>query len=174
MSASQEQLPRPPSSIAVGVLATVTMDAALVLAGRLGGEAFTCDKLAPEIIGRWAGALCRGKWRHDDIVAEPKTHGELAMGLATHYVTGFSLTSAYFGLVRLARVRPGPLKATAFGAATALLPFLILYPSWGYGWFGRRSDDAVKMTRIMILGHTAFGAGIGVWTEVLSRRAPVD
>lgn len=174
MSASQEQLPRSPSSIAVGVLATVTMDAALLLAGRLGGEAFTCDKLAPEIIGRWAGALCRTRLRHDDIVAEPKIPGEAAIGLATHYVTGVSLTAAYFRLVRLARARPGPLKATAFGAATALLPFLILYPSWGYGWFGRRSDDAAKLTRIMVLGHTAFGAGIGIWTEVLLRRAPVD
>lgn len=167
MSASREQRPQPPSSIAVGVLATAIMDAALLLAGRFGGEAFTCDKLSPEIIGRWAGALCRGKMRHDDIVAEPKLPGELAMGLGTHYVTGVSLTAAYFQLLRLTRMRPGPLKATAFGAATALLPFLVLYPSWGYGWFGRRSDDAERMARIMLVGHTAFGAGIGLWTKVL-------
>jgi len=164
---------RPPllrTSLAVGVLATVTMDAAMVLAARLGGEAFSSDKLAPEMIGRWAAGLARGRLRHDDIVAEPPQPGEAAIGMATHYATGLALTFAYLVTMRSLGRRPGLVSATGYGVATALLPFLILYPSWGYGCCGRRSDEAGRLARVMLLGHTAFGAGIGVWSLVLGRR----
>jgi hypothetical protein len=154
-----------PSSVVIGVLATITMDAAFVAASRLGGEAFTTDKIGPELVGRWAGGLARGRWRHDDIAAEPGLRGEAAIGLATHYATGVALTYAYLLALRRLGRRPGAVTATAYGAATALLPFLIMYPSWGYGCCGRRSGDAARMARVMLLGHTVFGAGIGVWAS---------
>jgi len=40
----------------------------------------------------------------------------------------------------------------------------IMYPSMGYGCCGRRSGDARRLGSIMLLGHAAFGAGIGLWT----------
>jgi len=39
-----------------------------------------------------------------------------------------------------------------------------MYPSMGYGCCGRDSGDARRLRSIMLLGHTAFGAGIGLWT----------
>ena len=39
-----------------------------------------------------------------------------------------------------------------------------MYPSMGYGCCGRRSGDARRLGSIMLLGHAAFGAGIGLWT----------
>jgi hypothetical protein len=155
------------AGLSVGVLATVTMDAAFVLASRLGGEAFTSEKTSAEFIGRWAGNLARGRWRHVDIAAERPLRGEAAIGIATHYATGIVLTECYLVALRRLGLKPDPLKAMAFGVATSLLPLLILYPSWGYGWFGLRSDEASRMLRIMLLGHIAFGGGIGLWTSVL-------
>ena len=93
--------------------------------------------------------------------------GELCMGLATHYLTGIVLTQVYVVALRRLGLRPDPPKALAFGVATSLLPLLILYPSWGYGWFGLRSDEASRMLRVMLLGHIAFGGGIGLWTALL-------
>ena len=52
-----------------GVLATITMDVAMVAASGLGGKAFTSDRLGPEMIGRWAAGLLRGRWRSGDISA---------------------------------------------------------------------------------------------------------
>jgi len=170
MGAAENKPPLLRTSLAVGVLATVTMDAAFVLASRLGGEAFTSEKAGPEPVGRWAADLARGRLRHDDIGAEPEQPGEVAIGLATHYVTGVALTYAYLLTMRGLGRRPGLLSATGYGVATALLPFLILYPSWGYGWFGLRADDAGRMARVMLLGHTVFGAGIGAWALALERR----
>ncbi len=97
--------------------------------------------------------------------------GEAAIGLATHYLTGIALTAVYLSALRRLGLRPSPFKATAFGVVTALLPELILYPSWGYGWFGLRCVEAGRLTRIMLLGHTAFGAGIGLWTALLLKKA---
>jgi hypothetical protein len=159
-----------PESVTVGVLATLSMDAFFLAASRLGGERFTSDKVGPELAGRWAAGLARGQYRHEDIATEPECRGEVALGMAVHYLTGVILTQAYLGALRRAGVRPSVPSATAFGVASALLPTLVMYPSWGLGAFALRSADASRLLRIMLLGHTAFGAAIGVWTGVVSRR----
>ena len=48
---------RVPAGVPAGVLATITMDVAMVAAERLGGSAFTSDRLGPDMIGRWAAGL---------------------------------------------------------------------------------------------------------------------
>jgi hypothetical protein len=35
----------------------------------------------------------------------------------------------------------------------------------GYGWFGLRSVEAGRLNRIMLVGHIAFGVGIGLWAR---------
>ena len=148
---------------AVGVAATVTMDVAMVAAARLAADAFASEKNSPEAIGRWAARLCRGRWRSADMSAEPPVRGELWMGLAAHYLTGVALTEVYFTMLRRSGLRPGVPGAVAYGLATAVLPLLVMYPSMGYGWCGLRSGDARRLVCSMLLGHAAFGAGIGVW-----------
>ncbi len=142
----------------------------MVAAGRLGGSAFTSDRLGPDVIGRWAADLVRGRWRHDDIRSEPARRGELAVGILTHYGTGVILTEAFLLLPRRGNGRPSFPAATAFGIATAALPLLVLFPSLGYGWFGLRSGEAARLDRIMLVGHTAFGVGIGLWAPRFAKR----
>lgn len=146
---------------AAGALATVTMDATMVLAGMAGGPSFNSDRLAPEMIGRWAAGLLRGQFRHQDISVEGPIRGELALGLVTHYATGIGLTAAFMLARRRAAGRFR--EAVAYGVATSVLPLMVLFPSLGYGWFGTRSGEALRLTRIMLVGHVAFGAGIGIW-----------
>ncbi len=86
---------RVPACVPVGVLATITMDAAMVAAGRLGESASTSDRYGPDVIGRWVTDSVRGRWRHGNITREPGRRGELALGLLTHYVTGIVLTQVY-------------------------------------------------------------------------------
>jgi hypothetical protein len=159
-----------PIGVPAGILATVTMDVAMVAAARYGGRSFQSDRLGPEVIGRWAAGLLRGRMRHRDIMLEPAQRGELALGIATHYFTGIALTEAFVLLTSDANRRPGFLRAVGYGIATSLLPFLILFPSQGFGWFGSRSGEAARIGRTMVLGHTAFGLGIGLWTPFFARR----
>jgi hypothetical protein len=148
------------------------MDGAMLAAGRLGGDAWASDRLGPGVIGRWAAALMRGRWRHDDIAAEPARRGELALGLLTHYVTGIVLTEAFLLPPRRGASQPCLLRAIGFGVATSVLPLLVLYPSLGYGPFGLRTGEAARLDRIMLLGHVAFGMGIAMWAPRFVERAP--
>lgn len=155
--------------VAVGVLATLTMDAAFAAMSGLGGASFASDKTGPDLVGRWAAGLAGGRLRHDDIAEEPHIPGEVAMGLATHYLTGVALSGTYFTLLRRCGLRPNMLLALGFGAASTLLPLLILHPSYGYGCCARRTAEAARIARIIFIGHVAFGAGIGVWSAALRK-----
>jgi hypothetical protein len=157
--------------VLVGVLSTLTMDAAFLAASRAGGARFTSDKVGVELVGRWAAGLARGRQRHEDLAAEPPVRGEAGIGLAVHQLTGILLTLAYQeALTRSAR-RPGVGSGAVYGAATALLPLLLMYPSWGLGPFGLRSGECAKLVRLMLIGHTVFGAAIGMWSRILLARA---
>ena len=161
---------RVPAGVPGGVLATITMDGAIVAASSLGGSAFTADRLGPDMIGRWAAGLLRGRWRRSDISREPVIRGELALGLATHYVTGVALTQAFLLAPRRWRGRRSFLAGTVYGISTAVLPLLVMFPSMGYGWSGLRSGEAVRLIRIMLVGHVAFGIGIGLWAPRFAGR----
>jgi hypothetical protein len=173
MGVRRTRLQRVPAGVPAGVLATITMDMAMVAASSLGGSTFTSDRLDVNVIGRWAAGLVRGQFRHDDILIEPARRGELGLGILTHYGTGIILTQAFVLLRRRVDGRPGFAAGTAFGIATAALPLLVMFPSMGYGWFGRRSGEAVRVNRIMLLGHTAFGVGIGLWAPRFAQRRPL-
>ena len=163
---------RVPAGVPAGVLATVTMDGAMVAAGILGGSAFNSDRLGPDMIGRWAAGLLRGRWRRTDISREPAVRGELALGLATHYVTGVALTQAFLLAPRRWRGSRSFLAGTAYGISTAVLPLLVMFPSMGYGWSGLRSGEAGRLLRIMLVGHIAFGVGIGLWAPRFAEHRP--
>jgi len=158
------------AAVCVGVGATLVMDASMFLASRLAPEVLATEKIDVNLIGRWVGGLGRGPRRDRDITGAPAIPGEVALGLATHYLTGMALTQVYFAsLERLGRT-PGPVKATAFGLATSTLPLLIMFPSMGYGFAGRHSGDARRLSSMMLLGHTAFGAGIGLCSVACQAR----
>jgi len=162
-----------PAGVPAGVLATVIMDVAIVAAGSLGGRAFTSERTDVDVIGRWVAGLVRGQWRRADITSEPAQRGEVALGFLTHYGTGVILTQAFLLLPRRGDGRPTFLGGTAFGIATAVLPLLVMFPSMGYGWFGLRSGEAARIGRIMLVGHIAFGVGIGLWApRFAERRSP--
>ena len=171
MDGERARARRIPAGIPAGVLATMTMDLAMVAAARFGGTAFTSERVSPNVIGRWAAGLLRGRLRHRDILTEPAAPGELALGIATHYATGIVLTQAFLMMPRRGNA-PSFLGATGYGVATAVLPLLILYPSLGYGWFGLRSGEAARLSRTMLLGHVAFGLGIGLWAPRFAGRRP--
>ncbi len=159
-----------PAGVPVGALATLGMDAAMLAAARYGRGAFSSDLIGPEVIGRWAAGLMRGRWRHDDIMTEPRQRGELGLGILTHYATGVALAQVFLTLARSGGRNPTLLEATGYGVATSVLPLLVLFPSLGYGWLGLRSGDAARIDRAMLLGHVAFGLGIGLWASRLAPR----
>ena len=153
-----------PAGVCVGVGATLVMDASMVLASRLAPEVLASEKLDVNLIGRWVGGFRRGPRQGEDITMAPAVPGEVALGLATHYATGIALTQVYLASLQRLGVQSSLGRATMFGVATSALPLLVMFPSMGYGVGGRQSTDRWRMRSVMLLGHTAFGAGIGLCT----------
>jgi hypothetical protein len=154
---------------AIGVLATVTMDCAFVVAARLRPGVLDPPETGPDLVGRWAHGVVGGRLRHDDIASEPRVPGEIGIGLATHYLTGVGLTALYRVLSKKGAAEGGMPAAIGWGVATGALPCLILYPSYGYGCCARRTGKSARIVGVMLMGHTVFGAGIGFWSRVLLR-----
>jgi hypothetical protein len=157
------------AGIPAGVVATLTMDAAMVAASTIGGEAFASERTNLAVIGRWAGGMLRGRLRHVDASDEDPGTLDVPLGLMTHYLTGIVLTEA-FVLVPWRGSAPTFAAAVAYGIATSVFPLFVLFPSLGYGPAGLRSGEAPRLARIMLVGHTAFGAGIGLGHSLLVAR----
>ena len=154
-------------AVAVGVLATVTMDIAGVIALRLGIAGRGPRRTGPDLIGRWVGYMLRGKFKHADILETPALPREVPLGLATHYLIGIVLTLLYLVILLGARAVPSLLSAVLFGAVTTVLPWFIMFPSEGMGWLGQDTPEHAHMARMSLFNHLMFGLGLALWTAVL-------
>ena len=146
--------------------------ATLEFVSRAGERAAWVTSVCTGALVLGAAGLLRGRWRRVDISREPAQRGELALGLATHYVTGVALTQAFLLVPRRWRGGQSFLAGTVYGISTAVLPLLMMFPSMGYGWLGLRSGEAGRLNRIMLVGHIAFGVGIGLWAPRFAERRP--
>ncbi len=149
-------LPPAVGAIVVGVVATLTMDvvsAVLVKAG--------ITRALP--IGRWAAYLAQGKARHEDIAKSPRIRGELPLTPVVHYAIGITLAAFYlaalgwFGLGA-----PAWWTAIPYGVATSVLPYFLMFPSMGYGFFGLKGQPKYFLLRQSLVNHFFFGVGLAL------------
>jgi hypothetical protein len=152
--------------IAVGILATLTMDLGAVLGFRLGVAGSGPSPLGPSLIGRWVGYMAKGQFTHADILSSPPLPGETVLGLATHYLVGIVLTFLYLALLSAAGAAPTVLAALAYGIVTTGLTWFLMFPAQGMGWCGRLARGA-HVPRSSLYIHVVFGAGLALWTAVL-------
>jgi hypothetical protein len=152
--------------IAVGILATLTMDLGAVLGFRLGVAGSGPSPLGPSLIGRWVGYMAKGQFTHADILSSPPLPGETVLGLVTHYLVGIVLTLLYLALLSAAGAAPTVLAALAYGIVTTGLTWFLMFPAQGMGWCGRLASGA-HVPRSSLYIHTVFGAGLALWTAVL-------
>ncbi|MFJ4371378.1 DUF2938 domain-containing protein [Pseudomonas japonica] len=145
-----------PSILLIGIAATVLMDGWTLLLKRLG-----VATLDYAMLGRWAGHLLRGQVHHAGIArAEPVSH-ERAWGWALHYAVGLLFAAGLLLVVGegwLQAPTPGP--ALIFGLVTVLLPWCVMQPAMGAGFFASRTPTPWR-NRLRSLGtHGVFGVGL--------------
>ncbi len=142
--------------VIAGVVSTLAMDVVAVV-----GTALHVMKIPA--YGRWFLYGLRGTFRHADIDRAAALRGENALMLPLHYLAGILLATAYLLLLDVSNLGLGNFwLATAFGAASSLIPFLIMLPSMGYGLFGLRHARDLFWFRQIILMHLAWGVGLGI------------
>jgi hypothetical protein len=143
-------------AVVVGIIATLATDLWLWLLQIFGVRAVNW---AP--VGRWVAWMPRGVFVHRPIAATPSIRGELAIGWGFHYVVGIAYAAIYLAIARLV-LASGPtlISALVFAIALLVVPWFVMQPALGLGFFAARTPRP-RVTRIInVSGHAAFGAGL--------------
>ena len=145
-----------------GIVGAVLMDISETFAARVG----LTSGVSVALVGRWALGLLRGQWAHADIAHSPARPGEVRAGWMFHFlVGGGGVALLYAAFVHAAGINQ-PTHHLAggliFGAATSLLPWLLLLPAFGWGWFGRRGPSGSNALLASTVSHIPYGLGVGV------------
>jgi hypothetical protein len=155
--------------LGAGLLATLTMDVGGGLCRKLGLTA----GVPPPAFAKWFGHLFRGTFSHADVMQAPDVPGGLPLALGCHYLIGLTLTGAFwFGLMKLtdSTLSVPVLAAVAigYGLATNVFPWLLMFPSMGYGVFGKDAPAEWMVVRTSFINHLWFGIGL-FWTALVLR-----
>lgn len=149
-----------------GIVGAVLMDITETLAARAG----LTSGVSVALVGRWALGLLHGQWRHADIARSPARSGEVRMGWAFHFLIGGGgvalLYAAWLELTGWTLPVQHLWGGVAFGAATSLLPWLLLLPAFGWGWFGVRGPRGSRALLASTVSHLPYGLGVGAVTAL--------
>lgn len=144
-----------------GIVGAILMDITETLAARAG----LTSGVNVALVGRWALGLLRGQWSHADISRSPERRGEVPAGWAFHLFIGGGGVALAYAVVLHATGWTLPAHrlwgGVAFGAATSLLPWLLLLPAFGWGWFGRRGPRGTHALLASTVSHLPYGIGVG-------------
>lgn len=151
-------------TIMAGVISTLSMDVLGAVASRLRLTA----PLSPNLIGRWFAYVARGEPFHADIARATPMRHELAFALPVHYAIGVVLTALYLWATHqigwpARRLTP----ALAFGLCTNALPWLLMFPAMGYGFFGAHGPEGTRLFISSLMNHAFFGLGIWIGVHVM-------
>lgn len=148
-------------AFAGGIAGAVLMDITEALAARAG----LSSGVSPALVGRWALGLLRGQWAHADIARSPVQPGEVRAGWVFHLLVGGGGVALLYAVVLQAtgwtQAAHRLWGGVAFGLASSLLPWLLLLPAFGWGWFGRRGPRGANALLASPLSHIPYGIGVG-------------
>jgi hypothetical protein len=148
-------------AFAGGIVGAALMDITEMAMSRIGIR----SGVDVALVGRWFLGVTRGRLAHRDIAMSPSVPGEARAGWAFHFLVGGGGVALIFPAVLPALGAPDPaqriLAGLLFGLVTSLLPWLVLLPSFGWGWFGRRGPRGANALLASPLSHLPYGLGIG-------------
>jgi len=151
-------------NIFIGILATITMDILSASAYKLRLIA----PLSPHLIGRWFAFVARGQPFHSDIGQVSPINHEVAIAAPVHYAIGVTLALVYLLACSALKMTPrNPITALGFALCTNLLPWLLMFPAMGYGWFGAHGPAGTRLFLSSLLTHLFYGAGLWLGASIL-------
>lgn len=152
------------TTVVAGVLGTLAMDALNLLFARTG----LLLKIDVGTIGRMAVGWARGRFRYGHPSEMKPVAHELLCGYVAHYGIGMSLALPYvFGWDLLVGGPASPAWALAWGVATTVASWFLVYPSMGFGACGRRSPDGIKAPLSSLVNHVFYGVGLAAGIALL-------
>ena len=147
--------------LCVGVFSTVVMDI-----GEHVVKAFypLSESLEPQYLGRWILNMFNGVFVHDDIQIANQFGFEIPVAILFHYLTGIVLVGIFLWLRNNIKNFPDSIfMGLVYGWVTLLLPWLIMFPALGFGFFGLGADNDMNNIAASILAHSFYGLGMTLW-----------
>ena len=108
-----------------------------------------------------------------NIVKAAAVKHESSVGGITHYLLGGSLALTYPALYLVSGAPlPGNhvLTGLFWGLATTLLPWIIFYPAFGWGFFGLRAPQGTRRVLSPTVSHLVYGLGLGIVLNIVSQH----
>ena len=147
------------AGVVAGVSGTLVMDFLNHLFARVG----VISKIDMKIIGRMAVGWTHGRFRYshpDEMECVPN---EMVYGYFTHYAIGVGLAIPFMlGWNLLVGGPASPVWALAYGVATTVASYFFVFPSMGFGVFGRRSPEGIRAPLSSLANHLFYGVGMAV------------
>jgi hypothetical protein len=151
-------------ALVVGIIATLATDLWLWLLRIVG-----VPPADWALVGRWVAWMPRGVFVHRPIAATPSMRGELAIGWGFHYAVGVAYAALYLAMVRLV-LTSGPtlISALTFALALLVVPWFVMQPALGLGFFAAKTPHPNVARIISVSGHAAFGVGLYLGAILIS------
>ena len=147
------------TGVVAGVLGTLVMDSLNLLFARTG----MISKIDVAMIGRMAVGWAHGRFRYGHPREMEQVANEVLYGYVTHYAIGMSLAVPYvLGWDLLVGGPASPVWALVYGVATTVASYFFVFPSMGFGAFGRRSAEGIKAPLSSLANHLFYGVGMAV------------
>ena len=142
-------------ALVVGIIATLATDLWLWLPQIVGVPPANWA-----LVGRWVAWMPRGVFVHR-IAATPSIRGELVIGWGFHYAVGIAYAVLYLAISRLV-LASGPtlISTLVFAIALLVVPWFVMQPALGLGFFAAKTPHPNVTRIISISGHAAFGVGL--------------
>lgn len=150
--------------MAIGIGATLAIDLWISVL-----KLFKIKSLDYKYVGRWIGNFPKGKFLHNKIQDTPPIPSELIIGWAVHYLIGITfafILIVVYGINWLDE--PTFLPAIIIGLMTAVGPFFIMQPAFGFGIASSKLPNP-NLLRLKSLGtHLMYGIGLYVSAVLLN------
>lgn len=113
------------------------------------------------LVGRWLRHMPEGTFKHSNIASAPQKSAECTVGWIAHYMIGITFAIAFVALAGNNWIQhPTLMPAVTFGVVTALMPFFIMQPSFGYGIAASKTSNPTQARLRSLMNHTVFGIGL--------------
>lgn len=148
-----------------GVLGTLAMDLLNQVFSRTG----LLLKIDMGVIGRMAAGWVNGRFRYNNPSEMKQVSNERLYGHIAHYAIGISLALPFvFGWDLWVGGPVSPAWALVYGVGTTAASWFLVYPSMGFGVFGRMSPDGMKAALSSLANHLFYGVGLAAGISVSS------
>lgn len=147
--------------VLIGVIATIGQDIWEAIVKHI----FRFPTAGLALIGRWLGHMPRGVFVHHSISKSAAIPNELLIGWVAHYITGIVYGVMYLSLVQiLLSSNPTIVSALIFGFASLVMPWFIVQPGMGAGFFASKAPRPGMVRLVSLSLHMVFGLSLyGAW-----------